>query len=909
SSPPLIYLPRKAAKLLVTSLVCIPAGPDGNLPPQCLLLPVATMQTGAVQDIHTPEDERAESALAASSNIAENFARLQQSLLQPIPGLSNYRFSPTAEQKQQSAAPPHGSDSRSIEQQLQQFQRLAQASQTRDGHLPPLDPPVRPSTVPADRSLPNRNISHDSIADAYIQFMMYCNPSVPSDAKSDELATAFKLPPKSDGKAFDIFVLYQLIKQLDQGEIKTWTKLAQDLGVERKDEQSPQKVQQYAVRLKRWMHAMHIDSFFEYCMGKPHNYYLEIPDASAIGVIRDGVPLEEDLALRALHPESRPKRGRRRTDELGLLTEEHRETKRSRDDDYGDDSLLDDQIKLDDDLSDRFETDNIKFISAAKSTGGSTQWAQNLANWTAVPSTVAFPETKLEPAKRKRRHGPQVSSAWSTTSAAPAGARPRGRPPGTKNRLSSSSGVRPSAASVTPSPVAQPTMLNISTPDVTSARASPTPAKDSLNELASPTMPTHFPYPTYMPLRNLFHSQDAKLKASLVAGADLEFEQSTQVHDTLARILDDSAHAAPGFSKHEMPLGFEDTSNSVFASIGNLLACGELIDVNMRPVQMSTGQAVAGATHFLSFRIRQGGMLMSFSHEVIVDPVTGDMQTQDKSSLDRDDNELEQLRKKCAFLEARVAKSDGQLEKLKRDVFQSYFSSLLSFFLDLYFAIFFFILLVAFVSIASLCAYHYYVLWFPLYVPYPIMSNQASFLLEKHGKFAIQNTELYTPAANEVVIKVIAAAINPVDWKITDYGIFVTSYPCILGSDVAGVVESIGSDVSNVKKGDRVLALCAGLVSGAKYGGFQRYVPVYSHCVTKIPDAIGFDEASAIPLAIATAAVGFFEPDGLQLERPSSKPAMPKERKQTLLVWGGASSVGVMAIQLANHACFPNSLV
>ena len=68
------------------------------------------------------------------------------------------------------------------------------------------------------------------------------------------------------------------------------------------------------------MHAMHVDAFFEYCLGKTHNYYTQIPSAQDLNpeTGRDGVPLEEDLALRALHPESRPKRGRRKTEDKDL---------------------------------------------------------------------------------------------------------------------------------------------------------------------------------------------------------------------------------------------------------------------------------------------------------------------------------------------------------------------------------------------------------------------------------------------------------------------------------------------------------------------------------------------------------------------------------------------------------------
>lgn len=64
---------------------------------------------------------------------------------------------------------------------------------------------------------------------------------------------------------------------------------------------------------------MHIDAFFEYILNKPHAYYQHIPhslpSSDSPDQMRDGVPIEEDLALRALHPETRPKRGRRKTDD------------------------------------------------------------------------------------------------------------------------------------------------------------------------------------------------------------------------------------------------------------------------------------------------------------------------------------------------------------------------------------------------------------------------------------------------------------------------------------------------------------------------------------------------------------------------------------------------------------------
>ena len=109
---------------------------------------------------------------------------------------------------------------------------------------------------PPERGLPSRDVNDLSIDDAYIQFILYCNPSVPLEVDTTELRKGFRAPPKSDGKSFSPFTLYQLIARLDAKVIKTWTELVIELGVSPPDvskNQSTQKVQQYAVRLKVFM--------------------------------------------------------------------------------------------------------------------------------------------------------------------------------------------------------------------------------------------------------------------------------------------------------------------------------------------------------------------------------------------------------------------------------------------------------------------------------------------------------------------------------------------------------------------------------------------------------------------------------------------------------------------------------
>jgi hypothetical protein len=119
--------------------------------------------------------------------------------------------------------------------------------------ISPTSQPKQIACVPNDRALPSRDVSDDTIDDAYATFILYCNPSFSTSTDTSELTKLFRIPPKSDGKAFSTWTLFELIRKLDSKEIPTWTRLALDLGVEPPDidkGQSTQKVQQYSVRLK-----------------------------------------------------------------------------------------------------------------------------------------------------------------------------------------------------------------------------------------------------------------------------------------------------------------------------------------------------------------------------------------------------------------------------------------------------------------------------------------------------------------------------------------------------------------------------------------------------------------------------------------------------------------------------------
>ncbi|KAI1386646.1 GroES-like protein [Hypoxylon trugodes] len=177
------------------------------------------------------------------------------------------------------------------------------------------------------------------------------------------------------------------------------------------------------------------------------------------------------------------------------------------------------------------------------------------------------------------------------------------------------------------------------------------------------------------------------------------------------------------------------------------------------------------------------------------------------------------------------------------------------------------------------------------------INKAASLPSARAHPLTIETTEYPTAGNGEVVVKVAATAVNPMDWYIQIMGEKLFSwlkYPYIGGSDVAGTVTEVGPNVNNVKVGDRVLGLAAGFAPRA--GGFQNYVVLEAGIVAPIPADLDFTEASVIPLGISTAACGLYQKNFLALDYPS---VTPKPNGKTILIWAGSSSVGTNAIQLA----------
>lgn len=85
--------------------------------------------------------------------------------------------------------------------------------------------------------------------------------------------------------------------------------------------------------------------------------------------------------------------------------------------------------------------------------------------------------------------------------------------------------------------------------------------------------------------------------------------------------------------------------------------------------------------------------------------------------------------------------------------------------------------------------------------------HQALFLESKFAKFTLKPKKTPQPGPGELLVKIEVAGLNPIDWKIQKYGIYLEDYPLILGNDVAGIVEEVGQGVSGFAKGDRVYGI------------------------------------------------------------------------------------------------------
>lgn len=143
--------------------------------------------------------------------------------------------------------------------------------------------------------------------------------------------------------------------------------------------------------------------------------------------------------------------------------------------------------------------------------------------------------------------------------------------------------------------------------------------------------------------------------------------------------------------------------------------------------------------------------------------------------------------------------------------------------------------------------------------------------------------------SGHVLIRVKATSVNPIDFKLRsgNFPHMTAEFPAILHCDVAGVIEEIGSSVSDFKIGDEIYG-CAGGVKGEN-GALAEFMLVDAKLIALKPKSLSMHEAAALPLVTITAWEALFEKINIS-------------SGQKILVHGGTGGVGHIAIQLAKWA-------
>lgn len=142
-----------------------------------------------------------------------------------------------------------------------------------------------------------------------------------------------------------------------------------------------------------------------------------------------------------------------------------------------------------------------------------------------------------------------------------------------------------------------------------------------------------------------------------------------------------------------------------------------------------------------------------------------------------------------------------------------------------------------------------------------------------------------SPTAKQLLIKVFASSVNPVDWKIRRGMLQVITgkkFPLSLGCDFSGEVVETGAKVSNFQVGDQVY----GFLSPGSGNAYGEYIVTTPQCISYKPDNLTHSQAATVPLAASTALQGL---------RNKGK----VKKGQTVLINGASGGVGTFAVQIA----------
>ena len=173
------------------------------------------------------------------------------------------------------------------------------------------------------------------------------------------------------------------------------------------------------------------------------------------------------------------------------------------------------------------------------------------------------------------------------------------------------------------------------------------------------------------------------------------------------------------------------------------------------------------------------------------------------------------------------------------------------------------------------------------------MSTQKAIVVIEQGKEGLV-TDRPIPQLRDdyMIVKTVSVGLNPTDWK---HIAFISPPGVLAGCDYSGVVESVGKDVQKkFAKGDRVCGFAhGGNAVQPEDGTFAEYIAVKGDLQWKIPEAMSFQEAATLGVGICTVGQALYQ--SLKLALPTE----PIKDNTPLLIYGGSTATGTLAIQFA----------
>ncbi|KAK7397777.1 hypothetical protein QQX98_012857 [Neonectria punicea] len=204
-------------------------------------------------------------------------------------------------------------------------------------------------------------------------------------------------------------------------------------------------------------------------------------------------------------------------------------------------------------------------------------------------------------------------------------------------------------------------------------------------------------------------------------------------------------------------------------------------------------------------------------------------------------------------------------------------------------------------------------------------THLAAVSLAKGQPFELQTRPTPKPGPDEILIEVKSVALNPADGHMRGQGLFISTYPTVIGFDISGLVLEVGDNVpvSDADQGPglffrpgitRVAAYAASFwrACGPDYGAFQeRCLVPWQHAVPLLDEGISWNQAATLPVSVEVPLSAW---DAMGIPRVGETTASSsafatssnggtqkskKDKREALLIWGASSSVGTMGVQTA----------